>query len=355
MADDLGEKSEQPTARKLGMLRTRGQIPKSLDLSGAVDLAGAVLVLVLLGGVLTGQLAAMTRSMLTGDAPGSGLGTSGLIELFRWTAGHSAVMVAPFLLLMALVALLAQLMQVGFLWTAEPLSPNLNRLNPVTGFGRLFSMRNVVKTALGVIKLVLIMGIAVWYAYGAVRELAGLPMVGAVEGWTYLGRLVLEMTAWMLLVMLVVGLADWWYQRFQHNKDNMMTKQEVQDERKSTEGDEQVKAKRLKLGRQMALQRLRMDVPQADVVVTNPTHFAVALKYDQDAMAAPRVVAKGADYLAFRIREIAGYSGVPIIERPELARALYAYVGVGQEIRPEQYEAVAEVLAYVYRMNQQAA
>jgi flagellar biosynthesis protein FlhB len=355
MADDMGEKTEQPTGRKLGMARTRGQIPKSLDLSGAVDLTGAVLVLMLLGGTFTGQLLAMLRTSLSGDAPGSGVDTVRIVELLRWAALQAAVIGGPFLALMAAVAAMAQFMQVGFLWTGQPLQPDLNKLNPITGMGRLFSKRNLVKTGLGLAKMAAIVWIVVWYIRHAVRELAGLPALSAVQGWTYLGGLVLEMAAWMLLVMLIIGIADWWYQRWQHTQDLKMSKQEVQDERKSSEGDEQVKAKRLKLGRQMALQRMRMDVPKADVVVTNPTHFAVALRYDPNGMDAPRVVAKGADFLAFRIREVAGLAGVPIVERPDLARALYAYVGVGQEIRPEHYEAVAELLAYVYRLNQQAA
>ena len=355
MADDLGEKTEQPTGRKLGQARSRGQIPKSVDLSGAVDLAGAVTLLALLGGVFTGQAVALVRASLSGGAPGWGVDGRQVDELLRWTFAHGVLLAAPFMGLMALIAAASQYMQVGLLWTTEPLTPNFGRLNPVTGFGRLFGRRNVIKTAVGLLKLAAMAYLVVWFVRRALRELAGLPMLSAVQGWQYLGRLVLEMAAWMLLVMLVIGIADYWFQRWQHHQDLRMSKQEVQDERKSTEGDERAKARRLKLGRSMVMQRMRMDVPKADVVVTNPTHFAVAIQYDQANMNAPRVVAKGADYLAFRIREVAGLAGVPIVERPELARALYAYVPVGGEIRPEQYEAVAEVLAYVYRLNQQAA
>jgi flagellar biosynthetic protein FlhB len=355
MAEDMGERTEQPTGRKLAMARARGQIPKSPELSGAVDLIGAVIVLMFFGGAFVEQLAAMMRTMLSGNAPGWGLDKGGVKDLAVWAFLHAVQAAAPFIALMVVVAYLAQLMQVGWLWSAQPLEPKWDRMNPVSGFGRIFSRKNLVKTGIGVLKMGLIGYIVVYVIAQRIQELAGLPALSALAGFHHLGELVLGMAKWMLLVMLVIGVADWWFQRWQHTQDLKMTKQEVQDERKSTEGDEQMKAKRLKMGRQMAMQRMRMDVPKADVVVTNPTHFSVAIRYDADKMDAPKVVAKGADYLAFRIREIALGAGVPIVEKPALARALYAYVAVGQQIRAEDYEAVAEVLAYVYRLEQQAA
>jgi flagellar biosynthetic protein FlhB len=152
--------------------------------------------------------------------------------------------------------------------------------------------------------------------------------------------------------MLIIGVADYMYQRWQYTQDLKMTRHEVTDERKSMEGDPEIKARRFRMARQMALQRVNQAVPKADVIVTNPTHFSVALRYDAETMAAPRVVAKGVDFLAMRIRQIAMTHGVPIVERPPLARALYYGVEVGRDVPAEHYQAVAELLAYVYRLDE---
>jgi len=164
-------------------------------------------------------------------------------------------------------------------------------------------------------------------------------------------RAIVELMVWMLVALLIIGFADLKYQKWQHRHDNKMTKQEVKEEQKSMDGDPEMKQRRSRVAREIAMQRVQQDVPSADVVVTNPTHFSVALKYDSNTMAAPEVIAKGADYVALRIREVARVHGVPVIERPPLARALYRGVEVGQAVSPEHYEAVAEVLAYVYRID----
>ncbi len=354
MAEELGEKTEAPSGRKLSEARNRGNIPRSLDLSGAVDLVGAVVLTMFFGEDLVSHLGSMLRESLAGTAPGGDL-DGDVRELIAWSGARAARAAAPILAAMTLVAYAAQFMQVGWLVTLEPIQPKLDRLNPIAGLGRIFGRRNVVKTLVSVVKLTLIAVVVVLAVRKRLRELAFLPSLDLLPAFRLMGDMIIEMAAWMLLLMLVIGVADYAYQLWQHHQDLKMTKQEVKDERRNAEGDLDTKGRRIKMARQMLLQQARSAVPQANVVVTNPTHFAVALRYDPETMAAPRVVAKGGDYMAFRIREIAAAHGVPIVEKPPLARALYANVQVGQEVRPEFYEAVAEVLAYVYRLNQHAA
>ncbi len=350
MAEDMGEKTEQPSSRKLADARERGRVAKSADFSGALDLLGAVFLLVYLGKDLVQGLAGLTRALLAGTVPGSGPNLADLDQLLAWSGSHSTRVALPLMGLMFVVVYASQLVQVGFVLSNKPLEPKLDRLNPITNLGQLVGRKNLVKTAFNVLKLSVIAFVVVLFITRHLQEIAGLPALAFLAGYAKLGELLFTMALWMLALMLAIGAADWFYQRWQHRHDLRMTKQEVKDERKSMEGDIESKARRLRMARQMILQRARMDVPRADFVVTNPTHFAVALRYDGDTMAAPRVVAKGADYLAFRIREIAIASGVPIVEKPALARALYANVAVGKEVYAEHYEAVAEILAYVYRL-----
>lgn len=355
MAEDLGEKTEDPTERKRSQARNKGQLAKSLDLSGAIDLIAAVLLVVLFGTWVLERSAMLVRSILSGDAPGLLGPNMDVHAAATFVAGQGIIMAAPMMGVAFAAALVAQYMQVGWLLTTEPLKPDINRVNPVSGFGRLLGARNAVKTLLNVLKLTLIM-VVVWMVVSHhLRGLSALPNLSVAGGFAMLGRIVLELCAWMLLIMLIIGVADWMYQRWQHTRDLRMTKAEVKDERRSMEGDEETKLRRRQMARRMVMQGIQSAVPKADVVVTNPTHFSVALKYDPETMAAPRVVAKGADYLAFRIRDVARTAGVPIIERPPLARALYFGTDVGQQIDAQHFQAVAEVLAFVYRLREGGA
>ncbi len=353
MAEELGEKTEQPTAKKLADARKSGKTGKSADLSAAIIMISATAVLAIAGPrVLLGMLGVMRRGLHVGDGPPT---LDVAVRELGLIGAEVARLATPLMLLMLVAAYLAQLVQVGFFLSPKPLEPNLDRLNVVKGFGRLFSRRSLVKGALDVVKLALVAVttlVATSVEWPAIAALAGLPLIeGAIEAALIVGRV----TAWVLVVLVLLGLVDFAYQRWQHTQDLKMTKHEVKDERKSLEGDPEMKARRMRAARQVAMQRLQADVPKADVIVTNPTHYAVAMRYDRDTMGAPRVVAKGADMLAIRIRQIAVFNGVPIVERPPLARALYAELKVGQEIREAHYQAVAEVLAYVYRLEGRAA
>lgn len=355
MAEELGERTEQPTARRLSEARGRGQVAKSQDLGAAVDLTAAFLVIAAFGGTALGMLGSMMRRVLQNEAGGDPRRAEAIGETVASVARDAAWILVPGLAVMFAAACVAQLGQVGWLFTTEPLKPKFSKLNPINGVKKIVGLRNVVRTSVNVWKLAAIMIVATLVIRSQLPELVALPKLTMTGAMYMLALKVLEVVLWLLPLLLVLGFIDWLYQRWQHTRDLRMTRQEVKDERRSSEGDPDVKRRRYKMAYEIALQRIQHAVPKADVVVTNPTHFSVALRYDAATMRAPKVIAKGADHMAFRIRQVAIASGVPLVERPPLARALYAGVEVGQEIRPEFYEAVAEVLAYVYRLAGRAA
>lgn len=355
MAEDLGERTEQPTSKRLTDARQRGQVARSQDLAAALELLVAALFLAAAGGGGVIVLTQLVRRSLSGDTPGDMLDVDAAGPVLAWTATQVAIVLVPLLGVMFLAAVLAAVVQFGWLFTTHPLVPRLDRLNPLTGFRRLFGVRNTVRSGVNIVKLVLVSVVAGMVLMRRLPELAALPALDGLKAMLATGLAAAELVAWLLAVFLAIGLADFAYQRWQHHRDLRMTRQEVRDERRAVEGDPDVRARRLRMARQIALQRIRHAVPRAHVVVVNPTHVAVALRYDAERMRAPRVVAKGADELAWRIREVAVAAGVPVVQRPLLARALYVGVEVGQEIAPQFYEAVAEVLAFVYRLRGQAA
>ena len=355
MADEMGERTEQPTSKRLSEARGRGQVAKSMDLSASIDLIGAALLLLAFGSFLIAGLAAIVRYLLDDRISGSALEPGSVAAMLWWAATHTAVLSAPFLLIMLVVAGLAHVVQFGLLLSPEAIALKLEKLDPIAGVGRMFKLRTIVKTLVSVTKLIIAAAVAFLIVTDEWPKIAQLALLGVGPGYVAMIDIITRVLIWLLLLLLVVGVVDFTYQKWQHTRDLMMTKQQVKDEYRSMEGDPEVKGRRLRIARQMAMQRLGQAVPTADVVVTNPTHFAVALKYDPDAMAAPRVVAKGADFMAFRIRELAAASGIPIVERPPLARALYAKAPVGRQISAEHFQAVAEILAYVYRLKGKAA
>ncbi len=355
MAEELGERTEAPTGRRLGEARNKGQVAKSTELSGAIEVAVGMATLLVLGGWMSGVMAAVMRRTLGLDSDSSSLTVVDMARTLRWVAIEGVVTAAPFMIIMFVTAAIAHLMQIGWLFTTYPLKPKLDKLNPIAGVKRLFGLRGFVKGGMGTAKLAIAAGIATIVLTASMPKLAMLPNLGVMAGVSVMLGVVVELAAWVIAIFFVLGVLDFWYQKWQHTKDLRMTKHEVKEERRSMEGDPEIRRRRMKIAFEMAMQRIQSDVPKADVIVTNPTHFAVALRYDQEKMRAPVVTAKGADLLAYRIREVAAAHGVPIVERPPLARALYYNVEVGHAIDSEQFEAVAEVLAYVYRLERQTA
>jgi flagellar biosynthesis protein FlhB len=261
----------------------------------------------------------------------------------------------PFVACVSVASLAVNLAQVGFLWSTESLAPDPARLDPVAGLGRLASLKGLARLVGGLLKVSLVGAVVGWTLWNERRRLSDL---GDFAFESVLGTavdLMFTLSFRAALALLVLAILEYGYQRWQYERDLRMSKQELREELKRFEGDPKVRERRRAIQRQLALQRMMQEVPKATVVITNPTHVAVAVRYLQPEMEAPVVVAKGAELLAQRIRETALEHGVPLVERRELARALYASVEVGREIPPALYQAVAEILAFVFRMKGGAA
>jgi flagellar biosynthetic protein FlhB len=349
--DDSADRTEEPTVRRREEAREEGQIARSVDLTAAVALLAALLLLKALGPQMVSTMLSLTVAL--GEAP-----RVDTAELLPWIlrAGRATVeILLPFVALVLLATVAGAAAQSGLVLTWKKLSLKPERLDPVAGFRRVFSSDALSRLAIGLLKVAIVTAIAYFTIVGRIGPLLG---TGALDSRSifHLGSGVLyDLALRVGLALLVLGLIDYLLQRWKLERQLRMTKQEVRDELKKMEGDPLIKQHRRQLQARLALQRVNSAVPQADVVVTNPTEYAVALKYDDKSMTAPRVVAKGKDFLAARIRQVAVQFRVPLLQRPPLARALYAGVEVGQEVPPAFYRAVAEVLAYVYQLSGRAA
>jgi len=346
VAENTADRTEQPTPRRREEAREEGQIARSADLTAAASLLAALLLLQLLGPRMLDTFAALTAAL--GETPD--VTAAGLWPWLVRVGRAAAELTAPFLALLVAVTIAAAIAQSGPLLTWKRLAFKPERLNPVKGFQRLVSGDALTRLLMSLAKVALV----TWIAYVTiVGRLGAVLATGTLEtaGMFALALTTLSELALRLgLALLVLGFVDYLIQRWQLERQLRMTKEEVRDELKRMEGDPLLKQRRRQLQQKLALQRINAEVPKADVVVTNPTEYAVALRYDAATMNAPRVVAKGKDFLAQRIRLVAQEHGVPIVQRPPLARALYAGVDVGREVPPQYYRAVAEVLAYVYQL-----
>ena len=352
--DDLGERSEQPTARKLAESRKKGQVAKSQDLSGAFTLLGGLLIFVVLGSSVASMFARILRRTLGGEIAADIRSTESIAAGAKIVAYEAIVVVVPIMVLAAIVAYLAGFMQVGWLIAGDQIRPKLSKLSPIAGLKRILGVRALVKTVVNSLKLIAMVFVSTLFIMANLDAIAALPKVTPLMALSQVMRLIFTLALILVVLLLFIAILDYLYQRWQHTKDLRMTKQEVKDERKTMEGDPQVKGRHRQMAREIVMQQIGKAVPDADVIVTNPTHFSVAIRYDPEKMGAPRVTAKGADLIALRMRQLARQSDVPIVERPPLARALYWGVEVGQEVPFEHYEAVAELLAYVYRIDTRA-
>lgn len=351
MAEDSDlEKSEQPSQRRLEQAREEGQVARSRELSTfAVLLAGGAGMWVM-GSTLTGQLTKLIREGLTLDTELAFHADLLLPRLYALST-ETLWTFLPLLTLLLLTAALSPLLLNGWLFSLKPLQPNFSKLNPMTGLSRMFAIHGLIELGKALGKSIIVGGVgawAVWHNREAVMMLISQPAAAAIP---HLGNLMwMTFTAIMGGMLLIVAI-DVPFQLWEHNKQLKMTKEEVRQEAKEAEGDPQVKGRIRKMQREMARRRMMKEIPTADVVVTNPTHYSVALKYSEGGMSAPIVVAKGSHHLAAKIKEIAMANNVPIVEAPPLARALNKYTELGEAIPEALYNAVAEVLAYVYQLR----
>lgn len=351
MAEQNGEKSELPTPKRRREARERGQVARSADLTAAAVILGALLLLNWTGG---GMVVALQESMRRAISPGTlhDVSTGGAVLALVDVSLPVVRALAPMFGGILLVAVIANLLQVGFLFTTKRLQPDLSAISPLKGAKKLFGGgRGTVGLLMNLLKLVLVTGAAYSALHGRLDDIVAVQALDFGQIVRFGGSLIFDIGMRIAVLLLVLALIDYAWQRWRFERDLRMTKQEVKEELKTMEGDPLIKQRRRQIQLQRAMQRARQSVPGADVIVTNPTEFAVALKYDPATMHAPKVVAKGADFLAHRIREIAIAHGIPIVQRPPLARALYRLVEVGQEIPEQFYNAVAEILAFVYRIG----
>jgi flagellar biosynthesis protein FlhB len=351
MADDsFGERTEKATQKRRNEARKKGQVAKSREISSVAVLLVALSVLYLLSTYFLRQISSvMARSFQK-------IGTFAVD--FDSTLALQAEIVwwlfqilAPLLLAISAVAILSNFVQVGGLFSTQAIQPQFKRINPIQGLSRLFSRQSLVELLKSVGKI-LIIG---WVAYSTVRqELAGIRSlpdqdVAGILG--FVGLVSARILFKTLLVMIGLAALDYFFQRWSHEKSLRMTKREVFEEYKQAEGDPLIKSRIRSIQREMARKRMMAEVPKADVVITNPAHLAVALLYEREEMAAPRVVAKGSGWIAEKIKEVARAHGVPILENKPLAQALYKTVELGQMIPSSMYQMVADLLAHVYRMK----
>ena len=355
MAEDMGDKTEAPTGKRLSDARQKGQVAKSQDLAAAAQLVAACFLVYWFGKPLMEGMGNSVRYGLDMTDGGKIYEASSVQESLVWMTINGMWAAFPVLGLVAVATYLVNAGQTGFIFTLDALAPDLSRLNPMAGLQRMFGASNAGRNGAAFVKMMLVFVVGSSYVWKLLPRIAALPTLSMAAGLKQVGGMTMDLIIWMLLILVLVGVVDYLFQRWTFMRSLRMTKQEVKDERKDMDGDPEIKGKRRQRARQIAMQRINRDVPKADVIVTNPTHFAVALQYDSMTMPAPRVVAKGADLLALRIRQVASANGIPIVERPPLARAIYFGAEVGEEISPEHYHAVAEILAYVYRLEKQAA
>lgn len=359
MAFETDDKTEPATPRKRQESRERGQVAKSTDLGTALILLAACLALHFFGLPGVEKMGAVMTRILE-QMSSFHLGIPDAVHIMGVGFFLILEVLLPLLVIIFAVAVAANMFQIGFLVSSHPVTPDVGRLNPLKGFGRIFSSRGVFRGAFGFLKVLAISSILF---YTLRTELIGSHSSGVIllltgslhQGLVYMIQLAVELGLRAVVVILILGILDYGIQRWHHERDLRMTKSEVKEEMRRMEGDPKMKERRRRTQQQLAYQRMMQEVPKANVVVTNPTHVAVAIRYEQEEMAAPRMVAKGEGYIAHRIRQVAMEHGIPVVERRALARSLFEAVEIGQEIPPEFFKAVAELLAFVYRMSGEPA
>ena len=349
MAEDGAQRTEQPTPRRLEKAREEGQIAASKELTAAAQFALAVGLLWMFGGEVAASLRAAAHGVIRA-AFRPVLGMPELEDLGMALASDSLTFLWTFGASLLTVGLLFHMAQTQFALTTKRLTPDIKRLNPMQKLKEL-PVENLTQTLKAVLLLPLVGGVFYYVVSSELENFLTLPKMGLEAGMSTLADALLSLLGKAALALLALGLIDLIRQRRKIKKRLMMTKQEVKQEQKDIEGNPQIKARMRRMQREMMRKRMMSDVPEATVVVTNPTHFAVAIKYEPKTMAAPLVVAKGLDYLALRIRKVADEHGVSIVENPPLAQALYRGTDVGSEIPVDLYRAVAEILAYIYRLK----
>ncbi|GGG80675.1 flagellar biosynthesis protein FlhB [Paenibacillus radicis (ex Gao et al. 2016)] len=344
------EKTEKATPKKKQDARKKGQVSKSAELPSSFILLFVFAGFAMIGGYFKERIMGMFWHLFN-DQLTMELSEGNVRVLFKELAIDMIVILAPIFSIVIIVAIVGNVMQFGFLLTGEPLKPKFSKLNPLNGFKQIFSPRSLVEFAKSITKL-LIIGLLVYQTIaGQWNRILLLPHLSIEQIFNFAAGLTVNLGIKIGSVLVIVAFLDYMYQRYEHAKNLRMSKQDIKDEHKKVEGDPLIKGKIRERQRRMAMQRMMQEVPKADVVITNPTHFAIALQYDATKMEAPLIIAKGMDHIALKIREVAKEHGVITMENKPLARALYERADIGDSIPADLFQAVAEVLAHVYKLK----
>ncbi|MFN2746242.1 MULTISPECIES: flagellar biosynthesis protein FlhB [unclassified Bacillus (in: firmicutes)] len=346
-----GEKTEKATPKKRRETRKKGQVAKSADVNTAVTLLIVFMSFLFIGPLMRDRLLGLIerffRDMLTmkitaGNIPG----------LFTELALEAGLLMAPVMLTALISGVLSNYLQVGFLFAPEAVKPDLKKLDPLKGFKRIYSIRAIVELLKSILKIAVVGSVTFAVLWLNFDKILRIPLLSPGETLSYVGWLTFLMGVSAAVALIFLALLDYLYQKFDYEKNIRMSKQDIKDEYKKTEGDPLIKSKIKQKQKEMAMRRMMQEVPKADVIITNPTHYAIALKYDEGKMDAPFIIAKGVDLMAQKIKQIAKEHDVMMVENRPLARALYDQVEIDQAVPEEFFKAVAEILAYVYKTKQ---
>lgn len=354
LAEDTGqEKTEQATEKRREETRNKGQVARSLEINAAFMLLVSFSVLLILGGGIMGKIEDNIRGYMSLGLKFE-ITNDSVRNLCLTVIWQYFSILMPFFIILIIAGVLINVVQVGFLFTGEPLKPNLEKISPIAGMKRLFSRKTFESLLRDILKVVVVS----WIGYVAVKDildgLAGMSSASPAQIIAFTGSAVFGIAMKILIGYIIIAIFDYAFQRWDYEKSMMMTRQELRDELRQMEGDPMLKARIRSVQRELARHRMMEEVPKAEVVITNPTEIAIALSYEP-GMAAPVVTAKGRHFLAEKIRNIASENGVPIVENVLLAQALYKAVDIGRPVPPELYTAVAEILAYVFRLKNKKA
>ncbi len=350
MAESDAEKTEQPTPKRIKKAREEGNVPRTVELNSAIILLTGAILLYFMMGKLVGNIIYFFH-IFWNEIPHFNFTVDNFQQYLAAGSLKLAAMLAPLLLAILAVGIIVNIVQTGFLFTLKPLMPKLNRINPIGGLKKFISIKGFVELLKNIIKVSFVGLIAYWTIKADFAEFVPLLDKSLGQIVVFLGHLTFKVVLRTALLILVIAILDYIWVKYKYIKDLKMTKQEVKEEHRQSEGPPEIKSQIRKLQIKQAVNRMMREVPSAEVVITNPVHYAVALKYDSKKMDAPLVVAKGARKIALKIKKIAEENDIPIVENPPLARGLYRAVEVGMMIPPEFFAAVAEVLAFVYKLK----
>jgi flagellar biosynthetic protein FlhB len=348
--ESFEEKTEQPTPKKRRELKEKGEVAKSRELPSVAVLLSALVALSFFGSFMYNHVLLIMKGAFSLPTMND-LNISEFMKYAQDIISRFIILLSPLFGAIFITAILSNIMQIGFIISGESITPKFSKIDPIKGFGRIFSKQALMELFKSLLKLSIVGGVAFFTMKGEMKNFYLLGDMETNSIFIYILKIFFKIFIRCSMAMIVLVIIDYIFQKWEFENRIKMTKQEVKDEFKKSEGDPLIKSRIKSIQMEMARKRMMQAVPDADVVITNPTHLAVAMKYDSLSMNAPKVLAKGPGKIAERIREIASEHNIPIMEDKELARNLYAMVEVGQEIPAELYQAVAEILAYIYRLK----